>query len=129
MNKNHNPILPKPVKQSSLGSTPTPSGFTSPDNSTGIFFPPPALIFYHSTHTIGARQAGKRSPAFYGLAAQEKDRHRARRLRLFDNLRESLYRLLYLRLVGLLALVHQSASNANVLGKNLLGHLRLDQPV
>lgn len=30
-----------------------------------------ALIFNHSTHTIGARQPGKRSPAFYGLAAQE----------------------------------------------------------
>jgi neutral ceramidase len=30
-----------------------------------------ALIFNHSTHTIGARQAGKRSPGFYGLAAQE----------------------------------------------------------
>ncbi len=30
-----------------------------------------ALIFNHSTHTIGARTPGKRSPAFYGLAAQE----------------------------------------------------------
>src|SRR6185369_17231401 len=30
-----------------------------------------ALIFNHSTHTIGARQPGKRSPSFYGLAAQE----------------------------------------------------------
>lgn len=30
-----------------------------------------ALIFNHSTHTIGARQGGKRSPGFYGLAAQE----------------------------------------------------------
>ena len=30
-----------------------------------------ALIFNHSTHTIGTRQAGKRSPSFYGLAAQE----------------------------------------------------------
>src|SRR5262249_25550355 len=29
------------------------------------------LIFNHSTHTIGARQPGKRSPSFYGLAAQE----------------------------------------------------------
>jgi hypothetical protein len=29
-----------------------------------------ALIFNHSTHTIGTRQAGKRSPSFYGLAAQ-----------------------------------------------------------
>jgi hypothetical protein len=30
-----------------------------------------ALIFNHSTHTIGARAPTKRSPAFYGLAAQE----------------------------------------------------------
>jgi len=30
-----------------------------------------ALIFNHSTHNIGTRQPGKRSPAFYGLAAQE----------------------------------------------------------
>lgn len=30
-----------------------------------------ALLFNHSTHTIGTRQPGKRSPAFYGLAAQE----------------------------------------------------------
>jgi hypothetical protein len=30
-----------------------------------------ALIFNHSTHTIGTRQPGKRSPSFYGLAAQE----------------------------------------------------------
>lgn len=30
-----------------------------------------ALLFNHSTHTIGTRQPGKRSPSFYGLAAQE----------------------------------------------------------
>src|SRR5205823_10120275 len=30
-----------------------------------------ALIFNHSTHSIGTREPGKRSPAFYGLAAQE----------------------------------------------------------
>ena len=30
-----------------------------------------ALIFNHSTHAIGTRTPGKRSPAFYGLAAQE----------------------------------------------------------
>lgn len=30
-----------------------------------------ALIFNHSTHTIGTRHPGKRSPSFYGLAAQE----------------------------------------------------------
>ncbi len=32
---------------------------------------PQALIFNHSTHTIGTRQPAKRSPSFYGLAAQE----------------------------------------------------------
>lgn len=30
-----------------------------------------ALIFNHSTHTIGMVQPGRRSPGFYGLAAQE----------------------------------------------------------
>ena len=30
-----------------------------------------ALIFNHSTHTIGSRQSGKRSPGIYGLSAQE----------------------------------------------------------
>jgi len=30
-----------------------------------------ALIFNHSTHNIGSRQRGTRSPGFYGLAAQE----------------------------------------------------------
>ncbi len=30
-----------------------------------------ALMFNHSTHTIGARTPGVRSPGFYGLAAQE----------------------------------------------------------
>lgn len=30
-----------------------------------------ALVFGHSTHTIGVREPGKRSPSFYGLAAQE----------------------------------------------------------
>ena len=35
-----------------------------------------ATIFNHATHTIGSRQGGKRSPAFYGLAAQELERER-----------------------------------------------------
>jgi hypothetical protein len=30
-----------------------------------------ALLFNHSTHTIGTRRSGVRSPSFYGLAAQE----------------------------------------------------------
>jgi neutral ceramidase len=37
------------------------------DNSNQLL----AFIFNHSTHTIGTRTPGKRSPAFYGLAAQE----------------------------------------------------------
>jgi hypothetical protein len=32
---------------------------------------PRAVLFNHSTHTIGARKPGVRSPSFYGLAAQE----------------------------------------------------------
>ena len=39
--------------------------FRSPDNKLR------ALLFNHSTHTIGTRQPGVRSPSFYGLAAQE----------------------------------------------------------
>jgi hypothetical protein len=30
-----------------------------------------AVLYNHSTHTIGTRSPGKRSPSFYGLAAQE----------------------------------------------------------
>lgn len=30
-----------------------------------------AMLFNHSTHTIGMRQPGRRSPGFYGLAAQD----------------------------------------------------------
>src|SRR5690606_20985797 len=30
-----------------------------------------AVLFNHSTHTIGTRKPGVRSPSFYGLAAQE----------------------------------------------------------
>ena len=30
-----------------------------------------AVLFNHSTHTIGVRAPGKRSPSFYGLAAQD----------------------------------------------------------
>ncbi len=30
-----------------------------------------ALLFNHSTHNIGVRESGKRSPGFYGLTAQE----------------------------------------------------------
>jgi len=30
-----------------------------------------AVLFNHSTHCIGAREPGKRSPGFYGLAAQD----------------------------------------------------------
>ena len=33
-----------------------------------------ALLFNHSTHTIGTRKPGVRSPSFYGLAAQELER-------------------------------------------------------
>jgi hypothetical protein len=39
--------------------------FRRPDGSNE------AILFNHSTHTIGTKQAGVRSPSFYGLAAQE----------------------------------------------------------
>jgi len=39
--------------------------FRGPDNKTR------ALVFNHSTHTIGTRRPNVRSPSFYGLAAQE----------------------------------------------------------
>lgn len=38
--------------------------FKRPDRSLA------AVLFGHSTHTIGTRNPGRRSPAFYGLAAQ-----------------------------------------------------------
>lgn len=37
---------------------------------------PVATLFGHSTHTIGSRRPGVRSPSFYGLAAQELERDR-----------------------------------------------------
>jgi hypothetical protein len=40
-------------------------GFRAPDGRWR------GIIFNHSTHTIGTRLPGKRSPGFYGLAAQE----------------------------------------------------------
>lgn len=39
--------------------------FRKPDNKLE------AVLFNHSTHTIGAKTPGKRSPSFYGFAAQE----------------------------------------------------------
>ena len=33
-----------------------------------------ALLFNHSTHSIGARQPGRRSPSIYGMAAQDLER-------------------------------------------------------
>lgn len=39
--------------------------FRGPDNGLR------AVLYNHSTHTIGARQGNVRSPSFYGLAAQE----------------------------------------------------------
>lgn len=42
--------------------------FRRPDGSIA------AAIFGHSTHSIGTRNPGRRSPAFYGLAAQDFER-------------------------------------------------------
>ncbi len=35
-----------------------------------------AVLFNHSTHTIGTQKPGVRSPSFYGLAAQELEKER-----------------------------------------------------
>lgn len=52
-----------------------PTGPFDPDLPVLAFRSPSgklqALLFGHSTHTIGAVRGGVRSPAFYGLAAQE----------------------------------------------------------
>lgn len=52
-----------------------PTGPFDPDLPVLAFRDPAgdhvALIFNHSTHTIGALKPGVRSPAFYGLAAQQ----------------------------------------------------------
>jgi neutral ceramidase len=43
-----------------------------------------AVLFNHSTHTIGARKRGVRSPAFYGLAAQELEKERGGTFLFFE---------------------------------------------
>jgi len=52
-----------------------PTGPFDPDLPVMVFRDPgqhiQALWFGHSTHSIGARQPGKRSPSIYGLAAQD----------------------------------------------------------
>jgi hypothetical protein len=52
-----------------------PSGPFDPDLPVLVFRSPAgpmqALLFGHSTHTIGALDSSKRSPTFYGLVAQE----------------------------------------------------------
>ena len=52
-----------------------PTGPFDPDFPVMVFKRPDrslaAVIFGHSTHTIGTRNPGRRSPGFYGLAAQE----------------------------------------------------------
>jgi neutral ceramidase len=55
-----------------------PTGPFDPDFPLMAFRAPDgtltAAIFGHSTHSIGSRNRGRRSPAFYGLAAQEFER-------------------------------------------------------
>jgi len=45
---------------------------------------PEAVLFNHSTHTIGAVSGPVRSPAFYGLAAQELERERGGTFLFFE---------------------------------------------
>ncbi|MHC4443740.1 MAG: hypothetical protein ACYTA5_14185 [Planctomycetota bacterium] len=57
-----------------------PTGPFDPELPVLIFKRPDgsqeALVFNHSTHNIGTLKPGKRSPGFYGLAAQEIERAR-----------------------------------------------------
>jgi hypothetical protein len=52
-----------------------PTGPFDPELPVLVFRDPAdkvrALVFNHSTHSIGTKQPGRRSPSFYGLAAQE----------------------------------------------------------
>ncbi|HZW29420.1 MAG TPA: hypothetical protein VFF52_01870 [Isosphaeraceae bacterium] len=43
-----------------------------------------ALLFNHSTHTIGAHRPGVRSPAFYGLAAQALEKEKGGTVLFFE---------------------------------------------
>jgi neutral ceramidase len=43
-----------------------------------------AVVFNHSTHTIGTRKPGVRSPSFYGLAAQELEKERGGTFLFFE---------------------------------------------
>jgi hypothetical protein len=43
-----------------------------------------AVLFNHSTHTIGTLQRGVRSPSFYGLAAQELEKQRGGTVLFFE---------------------------------------------
>ena len=43
-----------------------------------------AVLFNHSTHTIGTRRPGVRSPSFYGLAAQELEKERGGTFLFFE---------------------------------------------
>ncbi len=43
-----------------------------------------AVLFNHSTHTIGTKKPGVRSPSFYGLAAQELEKERGGTFLFFE---------------------------------------------
>ncbi len=45
---------------------------------------PEAVLFNHSTHTIGTLKPGVRSPSFYGLAAQELEKERGGTFLFFE---------------------------------------------
>ncbi|QEH35652.1 Neutral/alkaline non-lysosomal ceramidase [Aquisphaera giovannonii] len=45
---------------------------------------PEAVLFNHSTHTIGTAKPGVRSPSFYGLAAQELEKERGGTFAFFE---------------------------------------------
>ncbi len=43
-----------------------------------------AVLFNHSTHTIGTQKPGVRSPSFYGLAAQELEKEKGGTVLFFE---------------------------------------------
>ena len=65
-----------------------PTGPFDPELSVLAFRRPDgsyeAILFNHSTHTIGSHRPGVRSPSFYGLAAQAVEKERGGTVLFFE---------------------------------------------
>jgi hypothetical protein len=81
---------------------------------------PEAVLFNHSTHTIGTIKRGGRSPSFYGLAAQELEQERGGTFLFFEGASGSTHNL---ELPASEALVRIKAAVADAL------NLARDRPV